>query len=145
MTTDDLRVAARLTVLFSTLYGVTFLNILVNKKRHYYRAKAKKETFDRYNSVEMLAADRLQANFLEWSPTFLGLLWSLAATGNLVNNSSRQAAWMYLGLRLLYVILVLRHGVQTTGTQTHLWISTFPGYGCLLVMSYHAYRELFFT
>ena len=67
---DNLRSAGQATVAFVTLYFSTFAVVLKRKKE--LNAKAKKvpggKPFDRYNSPEMRVVDRLQLNFLEWSP-----------------------------------------------------------------------------
>ena len=145
-TSDDVLItAARITVVFLTLYSLTFVNVLHTKKRLLRQQRERSgKKFDRYNSPDMHAADRLQSNFLEWCPVFLGLLWSLAATNNLSSSSTVvAAAWIYVALRALYVVLVLRYGVNANGMQQHLWISTFPAYGCLAWMGQHAIRSLF--
>jgi len=138
---DDLVAAARLTVVFVLLYASTFVNVLVTKKRLLRQARRDNQAFQRYASPRMHAADRLNGNFLEWSPVFLGLLWSLAATSNLARPSV-TAAWAYLGLRALYVALVLRHGVASDGMNKSLWISTMPAYLCLAYMFKEAIRLL---
>jgi len=127
---DDLTKAAQITVVFLTLYSFTFINVLVNKKRMLKHAHLEKKTFDRYASPQMHNADRLLGNFLEWSPIFLGLVWSLAATANLT-PSSITVAWTYVALRCLYLVLLLRQGVASDGMNRHLWISTFLAYLCL--------------
>lgn len=139
MVDDFLSQAARITVVFVLLYEVTFANGLITKKRLLQESRQQKKPFDRYKSPHMHTADRLQSNFLEWSPIFLGLLWSLAATSNLSRNSV-VAAWVYLGLRALYIVLILRYGVASNGFNKPLWISTFPGYVCLLYMTQQAIR-----
>jgi uncharacterized MAPEG superfamily protein len=140
--TDDLAKAAQITVVFILLYSLTFVNVLVNKKRLLGQARADKKKFDRYTSPQMLPADRLQANFLEWSPIFLGLLWSLAATANLSKGSSVAVAQIYVGLRALYIVLLLRYGVGSNGMSKPLMISTFPAYICLLYLGKQAVRLL---
>ena len=140
---DSIRKAAQMTVTFCCLYTVTFVNVLIAKKRLLREARLVNAEFDRYTSPGMHSADRLQANFLEWSPIFLGLVWSLGATDNLI-SVSLVAAWVYLGLRALYIFLVLQHGVSTNGMNRALWISTFPAYACLLCMFVHSISVLFF-
>jgi len=137
---DDLLTAARITVVFLMLYGATFANINMAKKR----AARQHRNFDRYNnSPSMLVADRLQGNFLEWSPMFLGLLWSLAATSNL-SSTAAVAAWIYVALRGFYIVLIRRRGVNSQGRNSQLWISTFPAYVCLLCMLIEALKAFFF-
>lgn len=136
---DELTQAARLTVVFVLLYEVTFVNGVITKKRLHRIAQQEKKLFDRYNSPEMHNADRLQANFLEWSPVFLGLVWSLAATVNL-SKMSIAASWLYLGLRAIYIVLVLQYGVASNGFNQALWVSTFPSYICLVFMTQEAIR-----
>lgn len=136
---DDLFKAAQITVVFLALYALTFVKVLVTKKQCL-RANKK---FDRYTSPQMYTADRLNANFLEWSPIFLGLLWSLSATQNL-SEVSVLVSWTYVALRALYMILILRHGVALDGMNKKLWISTFPAYFCLIYLSIEAIRVLFF-
>jgi uncharacterized MAPEG superfamily protein len=137
---DDVTKGAQLTVIFTLLYSFTFVNVLVTKKRLLKQCEAAKEQFDRYSSPQMRPADRLQAHFLEWSPMFLGLVWSLAATSNL--TPVLPAAQLYLGLRALYIVLILRFGVATNGLSKPLWASTFPAYACLLYMAQDAIRML---
>ena len=138
---DHFLQAAKLTVVFVLLYALTMVNIVVAKKRLLRQHQQEKKVFDRYQSPQMQTADRLQGNFLEWAPIFLGLLWSLAATSNL-SKASLVAAWLYLALRLLYVVLILKHGVATNGANRPLWISTFPSYLCLLYMTQQAIRSI---
>jgi len=83
----DLLTATRITVVFLMLCSVNFVNILVTKK---WLLRQNREKFDCCTSPSMRTADRLQANFLEWSPIFLGLLWSLAATDKDAEGSRRQ-------------------------------------------------------
>jgi uncharacterized MAPEG superfamily protein len=139
---DNIKEAARITVGFVALYSVSFWNILITKKRLVRVAKEKGVEFDRYNDPAMHDADRLQANFLEWSPVFLGLVGSLAATENL-SPSCVIASRAYLGFRALYTALVLKYGVRRTGFQFHLWIATFPAYASLVWLSHHAVFKLF--
>lgn len=140
---DDTVMAARLTVTFLFLYSLTFINVLRCKKKYGRLAKEAGKKFDRYNTPDMHNADRLNANFLEWSPMFLGLLWSLAATSNL-STAAIVAAWTYVGLRALYIGLVFTYGVSSNGMNRSLWISTFPAYFCLNVMFLQAIISLFF-
>mmetsp|Transcript_4818 Transcript_4818/g.12260 ORF Transcript_4818/g.12260 Transcript_4818/m.12260 type:complete len:150 (+) Transcript_4818:218-667(+) len=142
---DDIRAAARLTVIFCALYGATFANVLRVKKMLFRQAREAGRTFDRYTSLQMRVADRLQANLLEWSPIFLGLVWSLGVVGALDGGGvALWAAWIYLVLRALHVGLVLHKGVSSSGMNRHLWISTFPAYGCLVVMFISAISNLWF-
>ena len=153
MTDDDnihCKTAARLTVVFCVLYSVTFVNVLRVKKALFQQARrlarsgnSSNKTYDRYTDPKMRAADRLQANLLEWSPIFLGLVWSLGVVGAL-DGVVLGVAWTYLGLRALYIGLVLQKGVASNGMNRHLWISTFPAYGCLTVMSISAISNLWF-
>lgn len=140
---SDVTKAAQITVVFTMLYTLTFVNGLVSKKRFLRQARRANKKFDRYSSPLMQSADRLQANFLEWSPIFLGLLWSLAATENLSKSSGTViAAWMYLKFRALYVVLVLRHGMAADGMNRSLWMSTMPAYLCLMFLAQQAIRTL---
>jgi len=136
---ENLDEAARITVVFVILYVVTFVNIAVSKKRLLRLAHQEGKVFDRYESSGMQTADRLQGNILEWSPIFLGLVWSLASTSNLSFNCV-VASWMYLVARAFYIVLVLNRGVAADGVNSSLWISTTPAYACLLYMMQHAIR-----
>ena len=135
--------AAQLTVTFSSLHGFTFLYVVYKKRQLGTKAKREGTKFDRYNSPDMLVADRLNANLLEWAPIFLGLLWSLAATNN-YSATSHKAAWTYVALRALYIPLILQNGVSKNGLNRGVWASTFPAYACLIVLSYEAVTKLFF-
>jgi uncharacterized MAPEG superfamily protein len=138
----DLIKAAQITVVFTALYWLTFINVLVTKRRLLKQARLARKEFDRYTSQQMRNADRLVANFLEWSPIFFGLLWSLAATANLSKSSSVAVAWTYVGMRALYIVLVLMHGVSSDGMNKALWISTTPAYFCLMYLTLQAFRLL---
>lgn len=138
----NIQEAARITVGFVALYSVSFWNILISKKKCL--AKAKGKPFDRYTDPGMHVADRLQANLLEWSPIFLGLVGALAATDNL-STSCIRASRAYLVFRGVYTALVLKYGVRRNGLNKQLWIATFPAYGCLTWLSQHAVRKLFFA
>ena len=159
---SQLTEAARLTVAFTVLYSLTMVNILVTKRRQVCAKddviNSKRQTttttaadrnydttttFDRYHSPQMHVADRLQGNFLEWSPIFFGLVWSLAARQQLT-QSCVGAAWTYLALRMLYMVLILRYGVDRGGRNIKLWPATMPGYLCLLYLGQYAIRNLFF-
>ena len=140
--------AAQITVVFTILYALTFVNGLITKRLLLARETASRQNndnekpYDRYTHPDMRNADRLQANFLEWSPIFLGNLWSLAVTGNLTPRCV-TASWTYVGLRALYIVLMKRHGVASTGKNTALYPSTMPSYVCLLYLLQHAVRVLF--
>jgi MAPEG family len=154
--------AARITIAYSTLYFMTFVNGLVTKKRVAAKYKSQNKTFDRYNSPEMQSADRLTQNFLEWYPVFMAPLWSLALTDQLVvtvarteeNNDSNNdhnnistcvsISWLYVGLRVWYFYLILKHGVNKSGMNKSLWKSTFPAYFCLAYLHFVAIQRLFF-
>jgi uncharacterized MAPEG superfamily protein len=138
----DILKAAQITVVFSMMYGATFINVLISKKRALQMARAAKKEYDRYTSPYMRSSDRLQANFLEWSPVFLGLMWSLAATNNL--GSSSMVCWAYIWLRALYIVLILSYGVTANGLNVALWASTFPAYACLTYLGVRGIQLLFF-
>ena len=141
--TDHLRSAGQATTAFLALYSSTFVLVLKCKRTALQNARAAGKRFDRYNSPEMHVVDRLQGNFLEWSPIFLGLLWTLAANGAL-SGPALAAVWGYVTLRALYVVLILKNGLKDNGMNKPLWISTFPAYGCLSVMFAKAVAVLFF-
>lgn len=112
---NDILEAARCTVAFCLLYSLTFINVLINKKRSYDAAridedKDKKKEYDRYTSPSMRTADRLQANFLEWCPIYFGLMWSLAMTNNL-SWVDVVCCRLYIAFRALYIVLILKKGV----------------------------------
>ena len=86
----------------------------------------------------MLNADRIVANFLEWSLVFLSPLWSLAATGHL-SAVATNIAWTYVGVRGFYCILVTTFGVNHNGLNLSLWAATLPGYFCLLYLTAQAF------
>mmetsp|Transcript_3582 Transcript_3582/g.7421 ORF Transcript_3582/g.7421 Transcript_3582/m.7421 type:complete len:120 (+) Transcript_3582:68-427(+) len=111
------------------------MNIMRTKRKGLAKAKKEGKEFNRYTSSEMFIADRLNSKFLEWSPIFLGLLWSLAAVGRLHQLFPLCTAWTYVGLRALYIFLILRYGVQTDEMNKGLWLSTFPEYICILGMT----------
>lgn len=135
----NISTAAQITVVYTTIYSMTVLNQVVHKKRLHRKLG---EKFDRYNSVEMRHADRLTGNFLEWTIVFLGPLWSMAMTDTL-SDMSRTMAWTYLGLRMLYVGLSFKHGVNEQGHNVSLWASTFPSYICLLYLLMAAIQGVF--
>ena len=123
----SLLTAAKITVAYTTLYSMTMLNQVVQKKRLLTKYG---KSFDRYSSTEMRDADRLTGNFMEWSLIFLGPLWSLAAMEAL-SATSILMAWTYVGLRVLYLGLSIQYGVNEQGLNKPLWLSTFPSYICL--------------
>lgn len=139
---ENIATAAKITVAFLWIYLLTFVNILVTKKTLIRQARQEAMVFDRYTSPGMLNADRLNANILEWSPIFLGPLWSLAMTANL-GNLDTLFAWTYVSLRALYFILVLKYGVASDGMNKALWFATYPGYLCLLQLMAKATHVLF--
>lgn len=134
--------AAQITVGYCGLYSLTLFNQFVNKKRLHRQAKQEGKVFERYTSPAMLPYDRLTANFVEWMPVFLGPLWSMAATGTLSDHSV-AVAWGYVGLRALYFGLIMKFGVNISGQNVPLWISTFPGYGCLFYLLVAAVKGVF--
>ena len=134
--------AAQITVSYCGVYSLTLISQVVAKKRLHKQAIKEGKTFERYKAPGMFPYDRMTANFLEWMPPFLGLLWSMAATETL-SNRSVHVAWAYVGLRALYVGLVWRCGMLTTGYNPSLWASTFPGYACLLYLFVAAIQGVF--
>ena len=140
---NDVRKAAQITVVFTFLYSLTLVNIVYHKKKCLRQARQANKTFHRYTSPLMHNADRLVGNFLEWTPIFMALLWSLAATSNL-SSASTKIAWTYVALRALYIVLEIRYGVASNGLNKPLWISTFPSYICLNYLLVQAVRTLFF-
>jgi uncharacterized MAPEG superfamily protein len=137
----SLLTAAKITVAYSTIYSLTMLNQVVQKKRLYKKYASKNNSFDRYNSVEMRDADRLTGNFMEWSMVFLGPLWSMAAIEAL-SDTVVFMAWTYVGLRVLYVVLSIRHGVNSQGLNKPLWLATFPSYPCLAYILFASIRAV---
>jgi uncharacterized MAPEG superfamily protein len=131
--------AAQITVVYSIVYFVTMLNQVVMKKRLHRKLG---KSFDRYHSLEMRNADRLTGNFLEWTLLFLGPVWSMAMT-DAFSDMSKKLAWMYVGLRMLYVGLSLKYGVNEQGNNVPLWVSTFPSYMCLLYLLVAAIQGVF--
>ena len=106
---------------------------IVAKWRLIRQKKKKGEVFDRYGCPELLSADRLVQNMLEWSPLFLGPVWSLAAT-NQLDESCLTFAWGYVGLRVMYLFLVVKYGVARSGLNKPLWGATIPSYVCLIFL-----------
>ena len=137
-----LKSAGQATVVFLALYSVIPHIGLVRKRGLLAAARASGKQFDRYTSPEMFTLDRLHGNFLEWSPVYLGLLWTLA-TAQVLEGATLAVAWTYVGLRALYMGLVLQYGVNREGMNKALWPSTFPAYGCLLYMMTKAVGALF--
>ena len=125
--------ATRITVAFTAVYSSALFLQVVTKQRTIIQHKQAKKQFDRYNSPALLHVDRLVANMMEWAFIFLPLLWSLAVTDRLDDGAAR-ASWFYVMTRALYVVLVMKVGVATSGRNKGLWMSTFPGYVCLIVM-----------
>lgn len=140
---DQLVTAARVSIAFLCLYALTFAIVLVAKIRGIVQAKSAGKAFDRYTSNDMHTADRLNANFLEWAPMFLTILWSLAATSNL-SPGCVTAAWLYVTLRAFYIALVFIFGIAKDGMHQQLFISTFPAYFCLIYMLSHGIGALYF-
>ena len=134
--------AAQITVGYCGLYSMTMLNQSIQKQLLIRQAKQEGKVFERYKSPAMLTHDRLPANFIEWMPAFLGPLWCMAATDTL-SDQSVKVAWTYVALRVLYVGLIAKYGVHSGGRNVSLWISTFPGYGCLLYLLVAAVRGVF--
>ena len=132
----DVLIACHNTAAFTIVYMTALLFQVFTKQYLIQQAKKNNTRFDRYTSVAMRSPDRLVANLIEWSFVFLPLLWTLAMTDKLSSESSVvvMAAWTYVALRALYVVLVARHGVSDTGRNKALWISTYPAYVCLAVM-----------
>ena len=134
--------AAQVTVAYSGLYGMTLFTQFVKKKLIHAKKIKEGKVFDRYNSIEMRPYDRLTMNYLEWMPVFLCPLWSMAATDTLTDTSI-TVAWVYISLRTMYFGLVLKFGVNISGHNAPLWISTFPGYGCLIYLLFRAATSVF--
>ena len=123
--------ASKVTVAYSTVYWICMLNQVATKQRLIRKYKAQKETFERYNSPEMRDADRLVANFMEWTPVFWGPMWSLTAASRF-DDTAVKAAWTYVGLRAVYAALLMKYGVSSAGVNKPLWAATFPAYICLI-------------
>mmetsp|Transcript_13497 Transcript_13497/g.19905 ORF Transcript_13497/g.19905 Transcript_13497/m.19905 type:complete len:143 (-) Transcript_13497:25-453(-) len=134
--------AAQITVAYSGLYTLTLVNQCIQKKLLHRKHKQQGKVFERYGSLDMRPHDRLSMNYLEWMPVFMGPLWSLAATDTL-DATSVNIAWTYVALRLLYFALIFRFGVNISGHNVPLWVSTFPGYGCLTYLLVKAFKSVF--
>ena len=130
--------AAKVTVGFSSVYGFAMAHQVFAKQRLIRNKKKDGQVLDRYGCPELLSADRLVANILEWSPMFLGPVWSLAAADRL-DERCLTFAWGYVGLRAVYLFSVIKRGVASNGLNRHLWGATFPGYACLI---FHWKRSL---
>eukprot|EP00656_Telonema_subtile_P054735 TRINITY_DN824_c0_g1_i2.p1 TRINITY_DN824_c0_g1~~TRINITY_DN824_c0_g1_i2.p1 ORF type:complete len:144 (+),score=12.93 TRINITY_DN824_c0_g1_i2:38-469(+) len=139
MDTQQQRVACRLTMSFLLVYIGALASQIATKKRLLRQASAQGKPFDRYQSPGMLPADRALGNLLEWSPLYLGSLWVLAALRGL-QGAALGAAWLYPGLRALYVGLAVLRGVAADGKQKGLYMATVPGYLCLGTMLVQAGR-----
>ena len=134
--------AAKVTVAYSSIYGICMCYQVVTKQRLIRKYKNQNKAFDRYNSGEMRNADRLVANFMEWTPIFLGPLWAITVT-NRFDETSTKAAWTYVGLRTLYAGLVMTYGISSSGRNKPLWAATFPGYACLMYIWIQSLKLLF--
>lgn len=137
---EGLQSASRLTIGYTIVYSIAMLNQVVTKNMLI--AKHGK-SFDRYQAPEMRSADRLLGNLLEWTPIFLGPIWSLSSS-QLLSERHVAVAWTYIGLRALYVGLVRSFGVSGNGRNTPLWAATFPAYGCLSYLLFQATSLLLF-
>ena len=139
--------ACRITVVYLSVYAAAIIMQVYVQKKLYFRARSvtkqgnsKPKSFDRYESPEMLHADRAVGNMLEWMPCFLGLLWVLVAMdkfqvpGEGGFSLSYHAAWSHVGFRALYVILIHWHGVPLDGWHSSLLVSTYPAYVCLIML-----------
>ena len=122
--------AAKVTVGFATVYGFAMVHQIVTKQLLARRKRRSGEPFNRYSAPELLNSDRLVANLLEWAPIFLLPLWSLAAVDKL-DELCLKIAWAYVGLRGVYLCLVVKYGVAKSGLNTSLWTATFPAYYCV--------------
>ena len=134
--------AARITIAFVVVYGTALLLQIITKQRLILEHKRLGKPFNRYTSEKMHSSDRMLANLQEWGFAFLPLLLTLAATDRM-SGSVVAVSWIYVGLRGLYVGLVYTFGVGTGGLNPSLWISTFPGYACLLFLMTKAIPLLF--
>lgn len=166
-------VACRLTVSYLLVYSSAIVLQVVTKKRllrrsssrshHHHHPQQKKEQkehpFDRYQNLEMLAADRAVGNLLEWTPIYLGLVWVLAALDGLGGASTStttssattwwslqaacyHAAWGYIGTRILYLLLIYTKGISLDGKQSSLYAATYPAYACLIILLVQAVKLL---
>jgi hypothetical protein len=88
--------ATRVTVAFCLLYTGALVYQGTLKIRLKLAAAKRKERFERYGNLQMLVADRVVGNLLEWSVPFLALFWSsMAATG----GGTAWLGWGYVACR----------------------------------------------
>mmetsp|Transcript_16105 Transcript_16105/g.32422 ORF Transcript_16105/g.32422 Transcript_16105/m.32422 type:complete len:143 (-) Transcript_16105:356-784(-) len=125
--------ATRITVAFAIVYSTALFLQIVTKQRVIIQHKNSNKPFDRYTSPSLRHVDRLVGNMIEWALVFLPLLWCLAVCDRL-DTVAVRSSWMYVFCRAVYVILVMVHGVASSGRNKMLWISTLPAYGCLIVL-----------
>jgi hypothetical protein len=60
-----------------------------------------------------------------------------------LSDTSIAMGWTYIGLRLLYVGLSVKYGVNEHGHNKPLWASTLPSYVCLLYLLGAAIQGVF--
>lgn len=132
--------ASKVTVVYTCIYTIAMYYEIYVKLTTLRKYHLKGKVVNRYDCPELLSSDRLTANFREWTIPFLGPVFCLGLTDQLddESNMSLKYAWTYVGLRGLYVLLVMKYGIHTGGINKPLWISTFPGYYCLTMLGWNA-------
>eukprot|EP01116_Phalansterium_solitarium_P003159 TRINITY_DN1381_c0_g1_i1.p1 TRINITY_DN1381_c0_g1~~TRINITY_DN1381_c0_g1_i1.p1 ORF type:complete len:152 (-),score=46.88 TRINITY_DN1381_c0_g1_i1:91-546(-) len=129
--------AARVTVAYALLF-VVFVNIqlfakVASARKHRAAKKAGKTeaAYNRYDTSRDLTlhvADRIVGNYVEWASVFLATFWLCV----IVTGQGLVEGWIYVIARALYPLLAFYGGVTLQGAKPLIFLSTVPGYGCLI-------------
>jgi hypothetical protein len=143
VTSPEVAAAARVTLAF---IGVFVINVLFQfyGKRHsaamHVKAKTEGERpspYNRYSSGDhiLLVGDRVVGNYVEWAVPFLSLFWmSMTITGQ-----GEKLGWIYVVLRLLYIVLAAIGGITHAGVKPKLLLATIPMYAVLFMLGRNVY------
>ena len=138
--------AARLTFAALVLH-VTFICVQVGVKlalKLKVKERKKLEPNYVYNSYtsddpNILIANRLVGNYMEWMPVFLGMVWLYAMY---VGNPGYYG-WIYLFFRSLYAPLAFSGAISRGGAKPLIYISTMPQYLMIIGMALPIVYALF--
>ena len=140
LSTQTIAGPAWVTLAYLGIYGAFMVNLARVKIGLHRKYHAKGQRFDRYfgQDREMLVADRIQLNMLEFMPVFLTLLWLHALVVSSIEATILGAT--YTLTRAIYPLLLSKK--MGKDIPPRLLIATFSGYFVLTTMAVRIMQHL---
>ena len=121
------------------IFTVAFLGAITNQIKIKFglfaKYKSEKKIFKRWSNEDddMVTADRIVANLVEWGiifwPLFFGCILVHGSTGNHI-----IAGYVYVIARLIYVLLGCAVTFKNHITNLKVLVATIPAYGALIYL-----------